>query len=380
MSSRVRTISRCMPQRMATEQLLVQERASRPPQVSVVIPMHNAKTWVTETLASVCMVEDSATPFEIIVVDDGSTDSSPDIAVAFLSHQGVDARVLRTTNGGPSRARNIGWRSARGSWIQFLDADDLLHPRKLEYQVVACVAAQDSTAVIYSDWSRLELQEGAWRDRLPRCSPRVSENTLESLIRAEHFLQLGCALFRRHWLEAVGGFDEEQWVIEDVNLLIRIALAGGVFTHVPTTFPVLYYRQHPQSLSRQRNDLFAAGCHGNAKLVERYWSATAALTPARRALLGQIYLFSASLVAANAPDLERSMLDGVAGLTFSAAARSRAARRVFFRAVTYRCLGRNLAGKCERAYLRTVGPIRKLSARRRPVVESERGQARAARA
>lgn len=377
-SSLVRIISRSIRQRMATEQLLVQERVSRPPQFSVVIPMHNAEAWVTETLASVCLLEDSATPFEIIVVDDGSTDGGADVAVAFLSQQGIDARVLRTTNGGPSRARNIGWRSARGSWIQFLDADDLLDPRKLEYQGGACVAAQDTTAVIYSDWCRLELREGSWTERLPRCSPRVSENTLESLIRAENFLQLGCALFRRRWLEAVGGFNEEQWVIEDVNLLIRIALAGGFFTHVPTTFPVLYYRQHPQSLSRRRNDLFAGGCHGNAKLVERHWSATGVLTPARRALLGQIYLFSASLVAADAPDLARAMLNEVAGLTLGAAARSRAARRVFFRAVAYWCLGRNLACKCERAYLRTVAPIRKLSTRRRPAVESERAQARAA--
>lgn len=363
---------------MPAEQLLVQERASRPPLVSVVIPTHNATAWLAETLESVCTLSDSAMPFEVIVVDDGSSDGSADIACAFLSQRCIDARVLRTMTGGPSRARNIGWRSARGSWIQFLDADDLLHPGKLEHQGPACIAAPNSTAVIYSDWSRIESREGAWTECLPRCCPRVSDNTLESLIRAEHFLQLGCAIFRRQWLEAVGGFDEEQWVIEDVNLLIRIALAGGVFTHVPTAFPVLYYRQHAQSLSRQRNDLFAAGCHGNAKLVERYWRATEGLTPARRALLGQIYLFSASLISADAPDLERSMLDGVAGLTFGAAARSRAARRVLLRVVTYRCLGRSLAGKCERAYLRSVGPIRRFSTRRRSAVESGRSRPRTA--
>lgn len=341
---------------MSAETLFEHTVAPSPPQVSVVMPVYNGAKWIGEALESVCGQAECESPFEIIVVDDGSDDGSAELAGRMLITRPQDSRVLRLSNGGPSRARNIGWRSARAPWIQFLDSDDLLHPHKLRHQCTLAVLAGRETAVIYSDWSRLEEREGYWQEELPRCAPRVSNNTLESLIRAEHFIQLGSTLIQRCWLENVGGFDEVQWVIEDVNLLIRIALAGGAFVHAPSEFPVLYYRRRQRSLS-SRTEEFARGCYGNAKLVEEHWRSTRSLNPQRRVLLGQIYLFAANLVAPHSAATCRAMLRGLTKLALPAAPCSRAGRRLLLRAMTYRCFGHAMARACERTYLRLTGAI-----------------------
>ena len=65
--------------------------------------------------------------------------------------------MLRTPNQGPSAARNVGWRRATGEWIQFLDADDLLHPRKIECQLERASHLPTDVAVLYSDWQNLDL-------------------------------------------------------------------------------------------------------------------------------------------------------------------------------------------------------------------------------
>lgn len=336
------------------------------PFISVVIPVYNGAAWISETIRSVCAQNRERVSFEIIVVDDGSTDGSAEAARKALETESCESRIVCVCNGGPSRARNIGWHAARGRWIQFLDADDLLHPRKLEQQAALASIADPSVAVLYSDWSRIELRDGVWKEHPARCSPRVSQNTLESLIRSENFLQLGCTLIRKLWLERVGGFHEQQLLIEDVNLLIRIALEGGTFVHVPTDFPAVHYRQYPTSLSRQHNDLFADGCWRNAKLLERHWRETTCLTPARRALLGQIYLFAAQATAGgDRPDREK--LSEVARLVLPAIARSKEARRALIRALAYRYLGQTLGYSCERAYLRAVQPIRYWSSGRKKI-------------
>src|SRR6266508_3534238 len=94
-------------------------RDSRAPRISVVIPTYNAAATLPETLESV--FGQSFTDFEVIVVDDGSTDATPDILAAYEDR----IRVLRKVNEGkPAAARNLGVRAARGEFVAFLDADD----------------------------------------------------------------------------------------------------------------------------------------------------------------------------------------------------------------------------------------------------------------
>lgn len=99
--------------------------------VSVVIPCYNAGPFLKETLESA--LHQTAPPAEIIVVDDGSTDGSAEVAESF----GPPVRVIRQPNSGESVARNKGIETATSDWIAFLDADDLWKPDKLEKQLAA---------------------------------------------------------------------------------------------------------------------------------------------------------------------------------------------------------------------------------------------------
>lgn len=98
-------------------------------QLSVVIPAYNASAYISESLASVLAQTDSP-PFEIIVVDDGSRDSTGELVQARFP--GV--RLLRKDNGGPGSARNLGVENARGEVIVFIDADDVMLPGRLAFQ------------------------------------------------------------------------------------------------------------------------------------------------------------------------------------------------------------------------------------------------------
>ena len=100
-----------------------------PPKVSVIIPAYNAAPYLAETLASV--FAQSYPDYEIIVVDDGSTDDT----LAVLEQFADRITLIRKPNGGPASARNAGLRQARGELLAFLDGDDLWLPDKLAAQV-----------------------------------------------------------------------------------------------------------------------------------------------------------------------------------------------------------------------------------------------------
>lgn len=176
--------------------------------VSVVIPCYNATLFVAAAIASV--KSQTALPSEIIVVDDGSTDGSAEVAASI---PGVT--VVRIANSGPSAARNAGVQAASADVIVFLDADDLLHPN--------CIA------------SRLELLEtspmvvGAYRlvntdgeliseDRnLYRSSTITVADALERMACPT----VGLTIRRKAFLE-IAGFDESLRIGEDSDLLLRM--------------------------------------------------------------------------------------------------------------------------------------------------------------
>lgn len=106
------------------------------PLVSVVIPSFNSERYIRQTIESVR--SQSLTDWELIVVDDGSTDGSPALVENYASN---DSRIrllrLERNAGRPAVPRNVGVRAARGQYVAFLDADDLWHPQKLELQIAA---------------------------------------------------------------------------------------------------------------------------------------------------------------------------------------------------------------------------------------------------
>jgi glycosyltransferase involved in cell wall biosynthesis len=235
------------------------------PLVSVVIPTFNAADRIGKTLAQI--ESQTYSQLEIIVVDDGSRDGTADIAEQHLQSSRFPCRVIRQANAGPSTARNTGWRAARGHWIQFLDDDDTIDVEKLRLQVDAIAAFPDEPAIGYSMWARcVDDGHGAVRVSEVR-RPKVGARALVDLLRTENFIHLGSALVARQWLEMVDGFDAALWMVEDVDLQIRIAGAGGDFTELHSDRPMFFYHSRPGSLSASNERLFVDGIARNAKTL-----------------------------------------------------------------------------------------------------------------
>lgn len=157
-----------------------------PPDISVIIPAYNSERYLAEALESV--LAQSPSPAEVIVVDDGSSDSTPAIARGF----GAPVRYIVQANAGGGAARNRGVAEARGAWLAFLDSDDLWAPDKLALQMSALEAEPEAEAVFghVRHFHSPELADEARQStRLPPVMPGYHAGTM--LIRADAFARVG---------------------------------------------------------------------------------------------------------------------------------------------------------------------------------------------
>jgi glycosyltransferase involved in cell wall biosynthesis len=224
------------------------------PFVSIVIPMYNATAWIALTLQSVVAQSIPAERLETIIVDDQSSDDSVAMAREFLARHGMRGVVLESQrNEGAAAARNRGWAVAEGAWIQFLDADDILAPTKIELQARFLADVADDVTVVCSPWQRLGPARGAWRPYGPVIRPELDGARGGSVVLKIVALNagfLGPALIRKTHLAAVSGFSETVKYAEDEHLMLKIAAAGGRFVEAPGDEPLFFVRQTPASKSR----------------------------------------------------------------------------------------------------------------------------------
>jgi glycosyltransferase involved in cell wall biosynthesis len=203
------------------------------PLVSVVIPVFNGERFLREAVESVLAQQYS--PVEIIVVDDGSTDSTATVARSFPEA----VRYLRQANQGPAAARNRGIKHAQGSLIAFADADDLWPPLKLELQLPYLI--QDP---------KIEIVLGRIQQVL--LSETVDGQTQsQEFAEAAFSVNLGSAVVRKSVFERVGLFDETMRYSEDVDWFMR-AREGGV-SIMTIDAVTLFYRQHEQNMTRGKS-------------------------------------------------------------------------------------------------------------------------------
>jgi glycosyltransferase involved in cell wall biosynthesis len=189
------------------------------PLVSVVIPCYNTEKYVGEAIRSA--LSQTYPNVEVIVVDDGSTDGSLDVIRSF----GDAIRWESGVNRGGSAARNRGVELARGELIQFLDADDLLHARKLEVHVDA--ALRYRPAIPICDYETIDEHGEQYLND-------VSHPTNDPVVRvARRPFQTSAPLHWKELLLAVGGFRVGLTCWQEDDLHFRLACAGASFYHVP---------------------------------------------------------------------------------------------------------------------------------------------------
>ena len=180
------------------------------PLVSVVIPTYNRAALLREAVASV--LAQSYAAFELIVVDDGSTDAT----AAFLRTARAVRLVRQDHTGMPGQARNAGARAARGEYLAFLDSDDLWLPHKLAVQVAAAAAAGDAINHTRERWlrgGRVISQRGQRHRR----SGNLFADSLRKCI-----IGPSTVLLRREVFEAAGGFRDDLEIAEDYELWLRL--------------------------------------------------------------------------------------------------------------------------------------------------------------
>lgn len=225
--------------------------ASSLPSVSIIMPTYNRVQYIRQAIESV-RAQDYP-DWELIVVDDGSTDATPSAVAEFASS---NICYLRQDRQGPAAARNAGIAKARGALIAFLDSDDYFLPGKLIAQA-SLLAADSGLGAVHSGWQRVD-EEG---NPLQTVAPWKDAPTLDLkawLMWKPVFL--GGILIRSAWLRKVGRFNPRLFQTDDVEMMFRLAAAGCRMRWLRQS--TVCYRQHPASITRdaaqQAGDLLAA--------------------------------------------------------------------------------------------------------------------------
>ena len=206
------------------------------------MPAYNAERYVDDAVRSV--LAQTLSDLELLVVDDGSTDRTAEVARA---HTDDRLRVLTVPNGGPARARNLGVSAARPSrYVAFIDADDVWDRGKLAAQVAALDARPELVAV--GCRMRNVSSTGA---ALGETGQPLDEAALAAVARGELYpFPTSSLVVRRDVAEAVGGFDEALRGSEDLDFIARVAQRGPLAC-VPQVLGA--YRVHPASaMARDR--------------------------------------------------------------------------------------------------------------------------------
>jgi glycosyltransferase involved in cell wall biosynthesis len=199
------------------------------PLVSVVVPAYQAEAYLAEALES-ALAQDYGR-VEVILVDDGSTDRTAEIAA------GHGVTVLRQANGGPAAARNAGLRQARGGFLAIHDSDDIWPADRLSLQVAHLLEHPEDGLVM--GLTEVFVTPGEPR---PRHYPRIAET-------GPYPGHPSTALVRRKIFDLVGPFDESLRLSEDLDWLARAQDAGVGIGRLERT--LLHYRIHAANTSRQ---------------------------------------------------------------------------------------------------------------------------------
>jgi glycosyltransferase involved in cell wall biosynthesis len=250
------------------------------PVISIIMPVFNGERFLSESVESV--LAQRYQDWELLIVDDGSTDRSPEIAEGFARRHPGKVRCLQHeghVNRGATTSRNLGLRAAAGGYLAFLDADDVWLPEKLGEQL-AILAAEPRADMVYGApryWRSWAPEPVGGRGDYVAYPPAPYDRLVPppTLLLANHPLGAGPApcpsdlMVRRNLIERVGGFEEEfqgdLQLYEDQAFLAKVYLVGWVYV---SSRCWLQYRLHEDSCDAR---VRRTGEEGRARLYYLEW-------------------------------------------------------------------------------------------------------------
>lgn len=235
--------------------------------VSVIIPCYNGTRFLPETIESV--LAQTYQHFEIIVVNDGSIDTTEEIAIRY---PGV--RYIRQENQGVAIARNTGLSESQGAYLVFLDQDDRLLPNALEVGV-NCLKTHPECAFVYGRSTKIKA-DGSPLPGQPQQKTQIAN--YHAQLSGSSLVPPAAAIFRRTVLESIGGFDSSFVPADDYDLYLRISRAFQIYCH---NHIIVEWRIHDnnQSLNSARTleatlrvlDAQRDFIKGNTYYLKAYW-------------------------------------------------------------------------------------------------------------
>ncbi|CAD5962250.1 putative glycosyltransferase RT0329 [Planktothrix tepida] len=219
---------------------------SSSPRISIIIPTYNGDHYISQAIDSV--LSQTYSNYEIIIVDDGSTDNTLEIIQHYIEkYQSASLiRYIFQPNQGVAAARNLGIQEARGEFIALLDQDDMFWPEKLAHQV-ACFQANPDVAIVNSGWRLIDQNNNRISDIEPWHN--LPNLTLETWVTRTPILP-SALMFRREAWQQIGGFDSRFNGVDDVDFIWRLALREYSAIWLPEI--TVNYRQHQETVSNTK--------------------------------------------------------------------------------------------------------------------------------
>jgi len=212
------------------------------PLISVVVPAYNAETFIAATLQSI--VDQTYPEIEVVVVDDGSSDGTADVATKVIG-DALPVKVFRAVNGGQNAARNIGLALATGDYVKFLDHDDILPPWAISTQVE--LIRSTGQEIVVGGIERFAHDDASnFLSSRPREAPPASgpETEIPTLAACETLHPtFNEILIKRDLVVCAGGFNAALGTCEELNLLGRIYLQNRKATIAYQESPVVLYKR-----------------------------------------------------------------------------------------------------------------------------------------
>ena len=213
------------------------------PYVSVILPTYNRAHTLLRSIESV--LNQTYSNFELIIVDDGSTDNTTEVVKSFN-----DSRIIyikKSKNAGPASARNTGINNSRGKYIAFQDSDDEWLKEKLEKQILLLEKSDNNVGVVYSSFYKIMSNNN--KVLIPKSSIKEKEGWIYKRLLSGNIVGMPVALIKKECFEKCGNFNENLHALEDWELFLRIS-KDYKFIFINEALVISY--ESPVSVSKNR--------------------------------------------------------------------------------------------------------------------------------